>query len=62
MKELRCPHCGNVFTVDESDYVALLSQVKNREFEEELARRVHEFEQTQKMRQQAEQTRQIAEQ
>ena len=24
MKELKCPHCGNVFTVDESDYAALL--------------------------------------
>ncbi len=62
MKELKCPHCGNVFTVDESDYVALLSQVKNTEFETELARRIHEYEQTQQIRQQAEQTRQIAEQ
>ena len=31
MKELKCPHCGNVFTVDESDYVALLGQVRNAE-------------------------------
>ena len=47
MKELKCPHCGNVFTVDESDYAALLNQVKNSEFETELSRRVHELEQNQ---------------
>ena len=45
MKELKCPHCGNVFTVDENDYAALLNQVKNAEFERELARRIHELEQ-----------------
>ena len=55
MKELKCPHCGNVFTVDESDYAALLGQVKNAEFESELARRVHEFEQNQQARVQAQQ-------
>ena len=62
MKELKCPKCGNVFTVDESDYVALLSQVKNAEFDAELQRRIHELEETQKARQQAEQARQAAEQ
>ena len=62
MKELKCPKCGNVFTVDESDYAALLSQVKTSEFEMELTRRVHELEENQKARQQAEQSRQAAEQ
>jgi hypothetical protein len=47
MKELKCPHCGNVFTVDENDYAALLNQVKNAEFEHELTRRLHEIEQNQ---------------
>ena len=47
MKELKCPHCGNVFTVDESDYAALLNKVKNSEFEHELSRRLHEIEQNQ---------------
>ncbi len=54
MKELKCPNCGKVFTVNENDYAALLSQVKNDEFETELARRIHELEQTQKIRLQAE--------
>ena len=72
MKELKCPHCGNVFTVDESDYAALLGQVKNAEFERELARRLHESEQHQQLQyqlqlqtlqsqvQQAEQAKQLA--
>jgi hypothetical protein len=62
MKELKCPHCGNVFTVDESDYVALLSQVKNAEFESELSRRVHELEQSQLARTQALQAAEKAQQ
>ena len=62
MKELRCPKCGNVFSVDEADYALLLNQVKTSEFEAELNRRIHELEQTQKARQQAEQARAETEQ
>ena len=62
MRELKCPHCGNVFSVDENDYAALVNQVKNSEFEAELSRRIHELEETQRARQQAEQTRRAAEQ
>ena len=54
MKELKCPKCGSTFTVDEADYALLLSQVKNSEFEAELARRMHDLEQMQQARQQAE--------
>lgn len=28
MKELKCPRCGSVFTVDEADYALILQQVK----------------------------------
>ena len=55
MKELKCPHCGNVFAVDENDYATLLSQVKNAEFEAELNRRVREAEQTQRLQNQLQQ-------
>jgi hypothetical protein len=48
--------------VDEADYAMLLNQVKNSEFETELARRIHELEQHQAVRQQAEQARVQAEQ
>ncbi|MBR4432357.1 MAG: DUF2130 domain-containing protein [Paludibacteraceae bacterium] len=57
MKELRCPKCGNVFSVDEADYALLLNQVKNAEFESELSRRTRELEQMQKAQQQADQLR-----
>jgi hypothetical protein len=40
MKELKCPKCGNVFSVDEADYASIVSQVKNAEFEEELHQRL----------------------
>ena len=43
MKELKCPHCGKVFTIDETDYAAILSQVKNAEFDAELKRRMDEI-------------------
>ena len=53
MKELKCPKCGNVFSVDEADYALLLNQVKNAEFESELNRRLAEVQQTWESRQQA---------
>lgn len=62
MRELKCPHCGNVFTVDENDYAALLVQVKNDEFERELARRVHELEQSQQVREQVQRQAEAARQ
>ena len=43
MKELKCPNCGSMFTVDEADYASIVSQVKNAEFEEELKRRLAEM-------------------
>lgn len=43
MKELKCPQCGNVFTVDEADYASIVSQVKNAEFHEEVDRRLVEI-------------------
>lgn len=43
MKELKCPKCGNVFSVDEADYASIVSQVKNAEFESELQIRLGEM-------------------
>ena len=43
MKELKCPKCGSVFTVDEADYASIVSQVKNAEFDAEIARRMKEL-------------------
>ena len=43
MKELKCPHCGQVFQVDEADYASIVSQVKNAEFDAEIERRIKEL-------------------
>ena len=43
MTELRCPNCGKIFSVNEADYAAIVSQVKNTEFQQELDRRVAEL-------------------
>ena len=43
MKELKCPKCGSVFTVDEADYASIVNQVKNAEFNEEVNRRLQEL-------------------
>ncbi len=45
-KELKCPHCGKVFSIDESEYIELLSQVRNQEFDKELASRIHQLEES----------------
>lgn len=54
MKKLKCPKCGNVFKVDEADYAAIVGQVKNAEFNQEVERRMKELEKQQKAEQKAE--------
>lgn len=36
MNEIKCPNCREVFTVNESQYAELLSQVRTAEFDKEL--------------------------
>lgn len=52
MKELKCPKCGSVFSVDEADYASILNQVKNQEFEAELKLRMSEMDSRHKAEQQ----------
>ena len=40
MNEIKCPHCGEAFTVDESGYAAILNQVRDQEFQREVDARV----------------------
>ena len=54
MKELKCPQCGNVFSVDEADYAFILNQVKTHEFEAELKARLSEIQQQSKAQQETE--------
>ncbi|WP_297080766.1 DUF2130 domain-containing protein [uncultured Demequina sp.] len=41
MHEITCPHCGKAFTVDEAGYADIVSQVRTREFDAELEKRLH---------------------
>lgn len=48
MQEIRCPHCGEVFQVDETGYAQIAQQVRDREFSRELERRQKELEDKQR--------------
>ncbi len=39
MAEIRCPHCGEVFQVDETEYAQIVRQVRDAEFTRELRAR-----------------------
>ncbi len=36
MNQIKCPHCGEVFTVDASGFADILAQVRTKEFEQEI--------------------------
>ena len=44
MSEIKCPHCGTIFQIDESDYGKIVSQVRDREFSKEMEYRVQHYE------------------
>ncbi len=39
MNEIKCPHCGKVFRVDERGFADIVRQVRTAEFEKEIAQR-----------------------
>ena len=44
MKEIKCPKCGEVFQVDEAGYAAIVKQVRDKEFSEEILNNKKQFE------------------
>ncbi len=40
MHEIKCPHCGKAFKIDEAGYADILKQVRDRKFEQELRERL----------------------
>ena len=42
MNEIKCPNCGEVFTVNDSQYSELLSQVRTAEFDKEIHARIEQ--------------------
>ncbi|MBR6879525.1 MAG: DUF2130 domain-containing protein [Clostridiales bacterium] len=45
MNDIRCPHCGKEFQLDDSGYAQIAQQVRDGEFQKELLRREKELEQ-----------------
>ena len=41
MNEIKCPKCGTIFKIDESEYESIVKQIRNNEFENEI-KRIHE--------------------
>ncbi len=44
MPEIKCPNCGEVFVVDESDYAQIVRQVRDKEFDKEMQQREKDYE------------------
>ena len=42
MAELKCPHCGQAFTVDDTELSSIIQQIRDKEFEKDLTNRVSE--------------------
>ncbi len=43
MNEIKCPNCGEVFTIDENAYASIVKQIRDREFQSEIAEREKMF-------------------
>jgi len=48
MHEIKCPHCGKVFNIDEAGYAEILSQVRDEAFDKALHERLEIAEQEKK--------------
>ena len=44
MAELKCPHCGQAFTVDDAELSSIVSQIRDKEFNTDVNNRVSEIE------------------
>ena len=39
MNEIKCPNCGTVFQINETNYSKIVKQIKDKEFEKEITTR-----------------------
>lgn len=47
MAELKCPHCGQNFTVDDAELASITNQIRDNEFYKELHQRMEELKENQ---------------
>ncbi|MEA4875682.1 MAG: hypothetical protein VB052_09830, partial [Anaerorhabdus sp.] len=43
MHEIKCPHCGTTFTIDEASYADILNQVRTSEFNNEIHEKLEQI-------------------
>lgn len=43
MAELKCPHCGQAFTVDDTELSSIIQQIRDKEFEKDIENRISEL-------------------
>ena len=43
MKDIKCPQCGQVFKVDDAEYKSIADQIRTKEFELELCKRLDDY-------------------
>lgn len=43
MAELKCPHCGQAFTVDDTELSSIVQQIRDKEFKKDLEKRISEL-------------------
>lgn len=43
MAELKCPHCGQAFTVDDTELSSIVQQIRDKEFEKDIKNRISEL-------------------
>ena len=50
MAELKCPHCGQAFTVDDAELSSIIAQIRDKEFDKDVSGRVKELEEHMKQK------------
>ena len=43
MNEIKCPNCGTVFQINETDYESIVKQIRDKEFEKEITSREMQY-------------------
>lgn len=43
MNEIKCPKCGTVFQINETDYESIVKQIRDKEFEKEIKTREQQY-------------------
>ena len=43
MNEIKCPNCGTIFKINETDYESIVKQIRDKEFEKEITSRENQY-------------------